>query len=300
MKRFVIVLLLSAFCLGGAALSFAQTYYYPGGKISQSDLRNSRPYKKGTFLLQGSKRGIVWIPKHNNRGNRYLELLMEHFLQGSEIKDYSAIQVETIVGGTHGIATVLSLLMDVEVREILGMNQEQGDKVNEVFADFRNRLGERMTAHEKANPRASKLEVALARTGEIEALAVWLKSRLQAVLTAEQLQQAKEMVFQLTGGFQTVVIDLGILDLFDLTREQREKLELIAEEANGKRDKIFSARNASQLTARDYQNFDAAMGELALLMGVKIQRVLTQEQIDKAKTLMEAAPEIKTKMGLEE
>ncbi len=300
MKRFILLCLFLSLCLAGPAVSPAQTYYYPGGSISQSDLRNSRPYKKGTYLLQGNKRGIIWIPKHDARGNRYLELLMEHFLQGAEIKDFSTIQMETIVGGTHGLSTVLSLLMDLEARDMLGVTKEQGEKINELFVEYRKRLGDRMLVQQRANPRASNLEVAMVRASEMEHLTVWLQARLLAVLTPEQFQQAKEMVFQLVGGFQTAVVDLQILSLFELSREQREKLELIAEDANEKRNKIFTIQNSTRLEARDYQAFDAAMGELALLVSTKIQRVMTAEQIEKAKQLGETAPAVRKKMGLDE
>ena len=281
--------------------SHSQTYYYDGGSISISDLRRARVYKKGTFMLQGARhRGIIWIPKYDARGNRYLALMMEYFLQGAEIKDYSPIQIETIVGGSHGTASVLALLMDLEARELLKIDKKQGESINEIFVDFRKAVSERMKDHQKNNPRASKIEMILARTAEIERQSLMIRSRLDAILTPEQLQQARETVFQLYGGFNTAVVDIDLLSLFDLSREQREKLELIAEDANEKRNRVFSAKNSAAWGMADYQNFDKAMGDVAATISRKIQNVMTQEQLNRGFELMKNAEEIRKKLGFTE
>lgn len=277
----------------------AQTYFFPGGSISQSDLNRARPYKKGTYLIQsGKNRGMIWIPKHDSRGNRWLELLMEHFLQGAEIRDYSPVQVGTIIGGSHGMASVLSLLMDPDARELLGIDKGQGEKINLEFTQFRAQVAARMKELQQTNQRATPLQTALARTSEIERLSLLLEPRLKIFLSDKQIQQAKELVFVLYGGFNTTVVDLDILSLFNLDKEQREKLELIAEDANQKRDRVFAANANRQPNAADYQASDAAMADVAFIISRKIQEVMNPEQIELAKTLMSNADKIKTKLRL--
>lgn len=294
----VLILFLALF-LFPPSFAVAQTYFFPGGAISQSDLNRARPYKKGTFLIQsGKNRGMIWIPKHDNRGNRWLELVMEHFLQGAEIKDYSPVQVGTIVGGSHGMASVLALLMDPDAREFLGIDKEQGEKINLEFSQFRAQVAARMKELQQTNQRATPLQTALTRTSEIERLSLLLEPRLKLILSDKQIQQAKELVFVLYGGFNTTVVDLDILSLFNPDKEQREKLELISEDANQKRDRVFASNANRQLNAADYQAFDAAMADVAIVISRKIQEVMTQDQIELAETLMSNAEKIKTKLGL--
>lgn len=295
-----ILLFLASLPIFVPAVATAQSYYYPGGRISAHDLRRARVYKKGTYLLQGAKnRGILWIPKYSARGNRYLELVLEHFLQGAEeIHDFSPIQIGTLVGGSHGTASVLALLMDVEARELLGITKEQGEKLNNAFTEFRAQLAERMKELQRANPRASELQVILARTAEIERLSVLLEAQLELILSPAQFRRSKEMVFQLYGGFNTPVVDLGILSLFDLTRPQRERLELIAEDANRKRDKVFSAPGGAQLAASDMQAFDAALGEVTVVISRKVREVMTSEQLKRGENLMAQTEQLKIQLGL--
>lgn len=300
LKRILVLFVLSFLFVTLPEPLAAQTYYYDGGSISVSDLRRARTYKKGTYMLQGAKhRGIIWVPKYDARGNRYLALMLEHFLQGAEIKDYSPIQVEAITGGSHGMASVLALLMDLEARELLGIDKEKGTKINELFVDFRKQLNARMQDFQKSNRQATTVELVLARTAEIERLSMMIRPRLNSILSPEQIQRAREMVFQMYGGFDTAVVDVELLTLFDLDREQREKLELVAEDANEKRNKAFNIRNHSP-NAADYQAFDKAMGDIVATTSRKIQAVMTKEQLAHGLALMEKAGEVQKALGVSE
>lgn len=299
MKTALVTALLSAATLFAPALTLAQTYYYDGGSISVSDLRRARPYKKGTFLLQGGKRGIIWIPRYDARGKHYLELMMEHFLQGAkEILDYSPIQIGTIVGGSHGIASVLALLMDLDARHWLEIDKEQGEQINELVVDLRKRLNEKVQEIQRQTPQAPPVEIVLARTSEIERLSMTLEARLEAILKPEQLRRAKEIVFQLYGGFETPVVDLGILSIFNLSRPQREKLELIAEDANQRRDKIFAAAEQRHLGPADMQAFNDAMGDVTFIVARKVGEVLTPEQRRYGADLMSKTDEVRARLKL--
>lgn len=300
MSKRILVLLLFACLSAFPAVAFAQTYYYEGGSISTSDLRRARPYKKGTYLVQsGKNRGVIWIPKHDARGNRWLELMMEHFLQGAqEIRDYAPVQIGTIVGGSHGTASVMALLMDPEAREMLKVSKEQGEKLNDAFSVFRKQLGDRMKEFQRTTPKASTLQTVLFRTSEIERLSITLQQQLERILSTEQIRRSKEIVFQLYGGFRTPVVDLEILSLFDLSREQREKLELIAEDANQKRNRIFEAKENVRLGASDMQSFDMAMADVASVIGRKVREVLDEKQLERGDRLTEQSPEVKKLLGL--
>ncbi len=277
----------------------AQTYYYEGGSISINDLRRARPYKKGSFLLQGTKRGIIWIPKHDARGNEYLELVLENLIQGGpEIRDYTGVQIRSILGGSHGTVSVLALLMDVETREMFGIKKDQGEKINEIATDFKQRLHERMLVLGRENPRMTPVMIALARTTEMERLCIPLRARLEALLTPEQFRRAQEVVFQLYGGFETPVVDLDLLTFFNLSREQREKLELVAEDANQKRNAIITSRAGGLNTAQDIQAFDAAVREMTPLIAKKVRNTLTEEQQKRGDVLMLGVDDVQRKIGL--
>ena len=277
----------------------AQVYSYNDSTITNSDLRKARPYKHGMFLLQGSKKGVLWIPRHSSRANNYLELVLENLIQGlPEIRDYTGVQIRSILGGSHGPVSVLALLMDAETRELLGIKREQGEKINEIATDFKRQLHERMLALARENPRMPPVAVAMARLSEMERLRVPLRGRLEAILNPTQFRQAQEIVFQLYDGFETPFVDLDLLTLFDLSRDQREALELIAEEANRKRNAIITSRISGLNTAVDVQAFDAAVQELTPLIAKKIRNVLTEAQQQRGEALMLAADEVKKKIGL--
>jgi len=294
---------IASFLLVGLLLSTvsgsAQIYYYNDGTISNSDLRKARPYKNGTFLLQGSKKGIIWVPRHSSRGNNYLELVLESLIQGlPEIRDYTGVQVRSILGGSHGTVSVLALLMDVETRELLGIKKEQGTKINEIATDFKRQLHTRMLALAQENSSLSPVTVAMARLSEMERLGIPLRGRLEAALSPEQFRQTQEIVFQLYGGFETPFVDLDLLTFFDLSREQRTKLELVAEEANEKRNAIIMSRISGLNTAQDIQAFDTAMQEQTPLIAKKVRNVLTEEQQKRGDALMLGTDEVKKKIGL--
>ncbi|MGL4595480.1 MAG: hypothetical protein ACRCUY_12210 [Thermoguttaceae bacterium] len=279
--------------------ALSQTYYYPGGKITQSQLNNSRPYKKGTYLLQGSQKGVVWIPKHDSRGIHYLELMLEHFMsQQDAITDFSPVQVSIIAGGSHGIASVLALCMDREARSLLQITKEQGKKIDEMVLTLRQQLEKRMDELRRVNAKTTLLEQELQRLAEIERLSILLETQLESFLSQEQITKSKETVFLLYGGFQTPVVDLGILSCFDLSLQQREELETIAEDANSKRDKIFRDFQKPQLGAADYQMIDSSMQQIAKNIGEKVRSVMKPEQLEKADKLISTIPEIRAKLGL--
>ena len=298
-KTTITTCFLSAIWLLLTVQGIAQVYYYNDGTISNSDLRKARPYKHGTFLLQGSKKGIIWVPKHSSRGNNYLELVLENLIQGvPEIRDYTGVQIRSILCGSHGTVSVLALLMDVETRELLEIKKQQGDKLNEIATDFKRQLHERMLVRGRENPQMSPVAIAMARISEMERLSIPLRGRLEAALSPEQFRQAREIVFQLYGGFETPFVDLDLLTFFDLSREQREKLELVAEEANEKRNAIIMSRIAGLNTVQDIQAFDTAMQELTPLIAKKVRNVLTEEQQQRGDALMLATDEVKKKIGL--
>lgn len=301
MKRQLVILLFLGIL---AALSpmrvLAQTYYYDGGKITQNDLRRARPYKGGSvFLLQGSKKGIVWIPKQSNRGNHYLEMLMEYFLEGSEtIRDYSSVQLGAMIGGSHGVASVLSLLMDEDARKLLGITKKQGDNINDIVVDFRSQVRNHVEKFVRDHPKVSHVEISLARFAEIERVSFLLLSRLEKTLSEQQLRRAKEMVFQLYGGFDTPVVDLQILSIFDLTKEQRKELESIAEDANNQREKTFLELHYQPVSPSDFQSMDVDFRKVALSVSQKIRETLTSEQQKMGDDLIRDIPQLRKSLGL--
>ncbi len=276
------------------------TYHYPGGKITQRDLMNSWGYKKGTRVLTGSKRNIIVYPKYDRRGNRYLAQMMEHFLSGGKNLDDSAIQIESLMGGTHGVSSVLSLLMDTDARKMLQLSGEQGEKINDLFVDYRQQLGERMNDWSRQHPGASKVEHALARMGEMEQLTLWLRTRLLTILSEGQLQQVKEMVFQLTGGLNTVAVDLELLSLFKIDKKQRDKLATLAEEVNTERVKIYEGPRPGLGSQWDRTPLETRLEIFSQQVGEKIAAELNDDQKMYADALMKEAPAVQKKLGLAE
>jgi hypothetical protein len=270
------------------------------GKLSPNELQRARPYKKGTFIIKtGKYRGTIIAPKHDTRGLRWLETIMQFFLQGTEIKDFVPIQVGTIIAGSHGTASVLALLMDEDAREMLKTDKKQNEKLNEIISEFRSYVHQKMNEYQAKNVNITPVARALYQTSVMEQNSLTLQEKLQAVLKPEQYKQAKETVFQLYGGFNSPVVDIEILTVFDLSKEQREKLELVAEFANEKRNKVFEVQTEQIRTSAEYQDFESAMANVMFTVSQKVRDVLTKEQVAQGEELMKRAAVVKKRLGLE-
>jgi hypothetical protein len=270
------------------------------GKISQSDLRKARPLKKGTLIIKtGKYRGTIIVPKHDTRGLRWLETIMQFFLQNAEINDFVPVQVGTIVAGSHGTASVLALLMDEDAREMLKTDKEQNKKLNEIISEFRSYVHRKMNEYQANNVNITPVARALYQTSIIEQNSLTLQEKLQAVLTPEQYKQAKETVFQFYGGFNSPVVDIEILSVFNLSKEQREKLELVAEFANEKRNKVFEKQTEQIRSTAEYQDFESEMASVMFTVSQKVRDVLTKEQVAEGEELMKQAAAVKKRLGLE-
>ncbi|MDR3108229.1 MAG: hypothetical protein LBU65_00890, partial [Planctomycetaceae bacterium] len=163
-----------------------------------------------------------------------------------------ALQYGSLLGGSHGVASMLSVLTLEPVQSMLELDKTQIREIHRLAGNFPRSVTEQMQTFRRDNPNATAEQTAIARLGAAERLGVPLRDSLGKLLSAQQLQFLREIVFLLYGGLETPVVDLEILTLFNLTKEQRDSLDKIAEDANQRRADATSGRQPESLTPDDF------------------------------------------------
>ncbi len=222
--------------------------------------------------------GKLWIPP----GQRYRSIAFLQTLYMGAVSnthfDPGSLQLGALIGGSHGTASVLNVLSQERIQSALDIDRKQAEAIRRLGEELRKSVDGDMAALRERNPRLSEEEFAIALLGSTERFSTSLRESLQKVVTEDQMYLAKEIVFLMSGGFETAVVDLDILDLFDLTKEQREKLELIAEEANKKRAGLFAGFRLSQIGPRDLELIHHRLREIARVNAQKIRAILDENQ----------------------
>jgi hypothetical protein len=134
--------------------------------------------------------------------------------------------------------------------------------------------------------------------------------KMNSITTPEQQSKAKEFVFQVTGGLNSPFIGKDTLDLFNFTEEQREKAELIIEQARAERDKkiedllkLFGERNKKDITRDEINEIrkkrEALFAEIIAIgkkTGDRLKGFLNEQQRKKAEDLIANTPKFLPKL----
>jgi hypothetical protein len=140
--------------------------------------------------------------------------------------------------------------------------------------------------------------------------------KINTITTPEQQAKAKELAFQATGGLNSPFIGKDTLDIFDLTKEQREKAELIIEQTKAERNakideliKLFEENNArfnrKKLTQEELNELrkkrEALLAEFLAIgkkTGDRLKGFLNDQQRKKAEYLIANTPEFLPKLPM--
>lgn len=238
----------------------------------------------GMLQLPKSPLKTVWVPQIR-RDFELAIIQAQHLQTMMRNLDAATLQIGTLMGGSHGLASVIALLAKEPVREFLDIDRERGAVLDRIAADYREQVAIQTVRFRRENPETTPEASALQALAASEIASSTLQEPLHRLLKPQELQHAKELVFMLHGGFQSPVVDLEILAIFDLNKEQREKLELIAEDANKKRADLLAGKSLANLHASDMETIHGRLQTIAELNARKIREVLMPEQKKLAENL---------------
>ncbi|MDR1486162.1 MAG: hypothetical protein LBT09_15255 [Planctomycetaceae bacterium] len=135
--------------------------------------------------------------------------------------------------------------------------------------------------------------------------------KINSITTPAQQAKARELAFQATGGLNSPLVGKDTLDVLNLTNEQREKAELIIEQAKTERNKkieelikLIEERTAKkELTQEERNEFrkkrEALFAEILAIgkkTGDRLKGFLDDQQRKKADDLIANAPDFLPKL----
>ncbi|MDR2169309.1 MAG: hypothetical protein LBP59_04135 [Planctomycetaceae bacterium] len=142
---------------------------------------------------------------------------------------------------------------------------------------------------------------------EVEADIQKFIGKINAITTPEQQTKAKELLFQMTGGINSPLINNDMLDVLELTGEQRKNAEIIIEQTKNERNRKFDelmkiveegaekGRNISKDERNEIrkkrENLINEIFALGKKNGDRLKAFLNDKQIKKAEELIENAPD---------
>lgn len=219
----------------------------------------------------------IWIPREIR--DRQVAFFESMYLQSLSNKiDPTTLQIGTLLGGSHGLSSVLALLENPYIQDILELDPKEKDAVQAVAATFRDRIAKEITQFARNNPNATPEEHGMTLLGAAERLSPGLREMLGQALDAETIETTKEIVFLLYGGLESPVVDMEILEIFALSKEQRDKLEEIAVDANDKRASLLAGKELAKLNERDFERISTRLGEIGKLNARKIDELFDERQ----------------------
>ena len=189
-------------------------------------------------------------------------------------------------GGGPGGGGWQGQLNNPEFRSQLGLTDEQVQKIEQIRQDARP-AGGQQRGPEAGPPSEAERAAMTQRRQETQ-------DKIRAVLTAEQQEKAKVLVFQVLGGLGSA--NAAVLEVLDLTDDQKAKLTAINEELADQRREIFAGlpgRDSNATPEERQAAFRAAMAKNAELNEAKVKPILTDEQKAKAEKLTAEGEEIR-------
>jgi Ni/Co efflux regulator RcnB len=136
-------------------------------------------------------------------------------------------------------------------------------------------------------------------------------AKVDSIITPEQRAKSKELVFQMTGGLDSPLINKDALDILNLTGEQRQKAEQIIDqmkiERNAKFEELMklleeAAKKGKDITEEERnelrkkgEKFGAEISVLGKKAGNQLKGFLNEQQRQKAEDLIINAPEFAKK-----
>ena len=186
-------------------------------------------------------------------------------------------------GGFGGGANIGMFLQNPEFTKMLELTTEQTSALQEIVQAQRPQGGQG-NAPPTAEERRQRMDE--------------MQAKVNAILKPEQQTKFKEIAFQAMGGLDSPFLNDRLLEVVDLTAEQRDKIRKIDDERSTETRNVMQRtdfRNASQ---EDRDKLRADGETRAKKYGDQIKAVLTAEQKAKAEKLTAGVAELREKLGL--
>ncbi|MDR0338559.1 MAG: Spy/CpxP family protein refolding chaperone [Planctomycetaceae bacterium] len=206
-----------------------------------------------------------------------------------------------VPGGDFGFGGGIELLTrNPEIKNQLGLNEEQIGKLVKLSEELRAGRGERR----QASGPPSREEMQKFRE-EAEKRFDENQAKINQILTPEQQEKYKTLRFQLIGGLDSPFLSVRSLDVLNLTNEQKEKLKAINDARETESRASFEKRGPIDWRGISPEERAKLGAELRAENEARVKKfdeqikaVLTPEQKEKAEKLMADAKDIREKLGM--
>ena len=192
--------------------------------------------------------------------------------------------------GGFGGGGMLMLVNNADFKAQLGITDEQAQQITKIAEDARAATPQRPRGEGGGPPAPPSAEERAAMQQRFQET----QNKIKAVLSPEQQEKAKVLVFQVAGGIASA--NANVLEVLNLTDDQKAKLVAINEELGPQRREIFAnmpGRDASQEERQKF--FTEAQAKNEALTKPKVESILTDEQKAKAVKLTEEGKDIREK-----
>lgn len=199
------------------------------------------------------------------------------------------------------------LVQNDEIKSRLGLTEQQVEQLQKIADEMRPRDGRGTRQQGDRNqgerpPRPSQAQMEQMRA-EMEKRMTEAREKINTVLTPEQREKYKELSFQMAGGLDSPFLNSRMLDVVQLTEEQKAKIKAIEDErekegrAAMEQFRGIDWRNPSEEDRSRMQKLREEGEKRAKKYSELIQVVLTPEQKDKARALTEEGKGLRPQRG---
>jgi hypothetical protein len=184
-----------------------------------------------------------------------------------------------------------------QLRTYLSLSQEQIDNLEKVFAELDNDAKTLQANYGGKKLTPEQLE---SRKKEILELQKKLATVFKETLSPEQLKSFHTVRFQILGGFDSPLANVELLQIFELTQEQVEKINELVKERQTKIAavaEILRERPETPELAKERILQVRREGiEISKEYGKKIRELLNEKQVQQAEIWEKEAVELRNKL----
>lgn len=196
-------------------------------------------------------------------------------------------------------------VLDEEFRTQLGLTEEQTQKMREAFREtFRQPQGGGGPGGDGPRQRPNREQMDQMRA-DMEKRQDEMQTKIKGILSTEQFEKYRVLSFQAAGGLDSPFLNEKLLDVVNLSDEQKAKIKAVTDERNEAFRKRMEEnpidwekiRGMSEEDRRAFfEKRRTGDEEFGKKYREKITETLTAEQKEKAEKMTEGAKELREKM----
>ncbi|MDR2115604.1 MAG: Spy/CpxP family protein refolding chaperone [Planctomycetaceae bacterium] len=191
-----------------------------------------------------------------------------------------------------GSGVIGQLTNNTEIKNRLGLNEEQVSKLTKLSEELRPPRRERQQSGIPSREDMQKFrEEAEKRIDESLA-------KINQILNPEQQEKLKILQFQLVGGLDSPFLNVRNLEVLNLTDEQKAKLKAINEQRLAETREALEKVDWRNSNSEEREKLRAENEVRAKKFADQIKAILTPEQKEKAEKLTAEAKEVQEKVGI--